>query len=86
MGPDRPLATAPSGSTVTAPAGVEPDYPLTRLTTICTGGRAEFFARAGDLERLVELLRWAAGGRTSRQEWSARARTSSWPMRACEDW
>jgi UDP-N-acetylmuramate dehydrogenase len=44
---------------VSGPTGVEPDHPLTRLTTIRTGGRAEFFARAGQLERLLELLRWA---------------------------
>ena len=42
-----------------APAGVEADYPLARLTTIRAGGRAELFARAGDVERLVELLRFA---------------------------
>ena len=44
---------------MSAPAGVERDHPLTRLTTIRTGGRAEFFARAGTLERLLELLSWA---------------------------
>jgi UDP-N-acetylenolpyruvoylglucosamine reductase len=44
---------------VSAPAGVETGYPLARLTTIRTGGPADFFARAGSTERLVELLRWA---------------------------
>lgn len=38
---------------------VERDYPLARLTTIRTGGHADFFARAGSLARLEELLRWA---------------------------
>jgi UDP-N-acetylenolpyruvoylglucosamine reductase len=40
---------------------VESDYPLARLTTIRTGGHADFFARAGSVERLVELLAWAGG-------------------------
>ena len=42
------------------PAGVEADHPLERFTTIRTGGPADWFARAGTLERLEELLRWAA--------------------------
>jgi UDP-N-acetylmuramate dehydrogenase len=41
------------------PAGVEPDFPLARLTTIRTGGPADWFARPGDAEGLVELLAWA---------------------------
>ena len=41
------------------PAAVERDYPLSRLTTIRTGGRADFFARVESLETLLELLRWA---------------------------
>jgi UDP-N-acetylmuramate dehydrogenase len=41
------------------PEGVQADYPLARLTTVRTGGHGEFFARAGDVERLLELLRWA---------------------------
>ena len=44
---------------MTPPAGVERDYSLARLTTIRTGGQADWFARAGSLERLEELLRWA---------------------------
>ena len=43
----------------TAPDGVERDYPLQRLTTIRTGGAADWFARAGSSERLAELLDWA---------------------------
>ncbi len=41
------------------PAGIERDYPLARLTTIRTGGRAELFARAGSTQALQELLAWA---------------------------
>lgn len=35
------------------------DYPLARLTTIRTGGSADWFAKAGSAERLAELLEWA---------------------------
>ena len=42
------------------PVGVQPDYPLARLTTIRTGGPADFFARPDSPERLSELLAWAA--------------------------
>src|ERR1700733_13040304 len=45
--------------TMSIPPGVEHDYSLARLTTVRTGGRAEMFARAGTLERLEELVRWA---------------------------
>jgi UDP-N-acetylenolpyruvoylglucosamine reductase len=45
---------------VDVPPGVQRDYPLARLTTIRTGGRAELFARAGTVSELEELLRWAA--------------------------
>jgi len=41
------------------PEGVEQDYPLQRLTTIRTGGPADWFARAGSSERLTGLLDWA---------------------------
>src|ERR1700760_4425877 len=41
------------------PKGVQPDYPLARLTTIRTGGAAEFFARPGTLEERERLLAWA---------------------------
>jgi UDP-N-acetylenolpyruvoylglucosamine reductase len=46
---------------VTRPQGVEKDYPLTRLTTVRTGGPADWFARAGSEQRLAELLAWADG-------------------------
>jgi UDP-N-acetylenolpyruvoylglucosamine reductase len=42
-----------------SPPGVERDYPLARLTTIRTGGKGDWFARAGSAERLAELLEWA---------------------------
>jgi len=45
------------------PAGVERDFPLSRLTTVRTGGRGELFARAGSLEQLLELLAWAHAAR-----------------------
>jgi UDP-N-acetylmuramate dehydrogenase len=41
------------------PPGVERDHPLARLTTVRTGGPADWFARAGSEGRLVELLAWA---------------------------
>ena len=41
------------------PAGVEADRPLARLTTIRTGGAADWFARPASQEQLVEMLRWA---------------------------
>ncbi len=37
-----------------------PNFPLARLTTVGTGGAAEFFARAGTRGELEELLGWAA--------------------------
>jgi UDP-N-acetylmuramate dehydrogenase len=42
------------------PAGIERDYRLARLTTVRTGGAAEWFIRAATVEQLVEALRWAA--------------------------
>src|SRR5204863_5060670 len=46
---------------MTPPDGVERDYPLARLTTIRTGGPADWFARPDSSEALSELLAWAAG-------------------------
>jgi UDP-N-acetylmuramate dehydrogenase len=40
---------------------VERDYPLARLTTVCTGGSGDFYTRPDSLERLIELLAWADG-------------------------
>ena len=41
------------------PEGVEERYPLARLTTVRTGGPADYFARPRSVRRLGELLRWA---------------------------
>jgi UDP-N-acetylmuramate dehydrogenase len=41
------------------PEGVQGDQPLARLTTIRTGGNADWFARPAGQEQLVEMLRWA---------------------------
>ena len=42
------------------PAGAERDFPLARLTTVRTGGAADWFARPGDADQLIALLAWAA--------------------------
>ncbi len=42
-----------------APASVESNYPLARLTTVRTGGPADWFARPHDEAGLLELLAWA---------------------------
>jgi UDP-N-acetylenolpyruvoylglucosamine reductase len=44
---------------VSVPDGVQRDFPLGRLTTVRTGGPADFYARPDGVERLVELLAWA---------------------------
>jgi UDP-N-acetylenolpyruvoylglucosamine reductase len=41
------------------PAGVQPDFPLARLTTVRTGGDADWFVRPADEEHLAAALRWA---------------------------
>jgi UDP-N-acetylenolpyruvoylglucosamine reductase len=48
-----------SAANAPPPPGVERDYPLARLTTVRTGGPADFFARPSSEEGLVELLAWA---------------------------
>src|SRR5690242_10919145 len=57
----RPLAEAPSTLPlmVNLPDQLQREYPLWRLTTIRTGGAAEFFAKVGTVEELERLLRWA---------------------------
>jgi UDP-N-acetylenolpyruvoylglucosamine reductase len=45
---------------VNVPASVQRDFPLSRLSTVRTGGMGEFFARAGSEAELGELLAWAA--------------------------
>jgi UDP-N-acetylenolpyruvoylglucosamine reductase len=43
----------------TAPSIVQQDFPLDRMSTVRTGGEAEYFARAGSNAQLKELLGWA---------------------------
>jgi UDP-N-acetylenolpyruvoylglucosamine reductase len=42
------------------PEGVARDYPLARLTTVRTGGPADWFARPRSEEELTRLLAWAS--------------------------
>jgi UDP-N-acetylmuramate dehydrogenase len=44
---------------VKPPPGVQPDFPLSRLTTVRTGGAADWFARPATAAGLAELLAWA---------------------------
>ena len=44
----------------TQPPGLERDFPLARLTTVRTGGSADWFARPGEETELLALLAWAA--------------------------
>ncbi|HET9152857.1 MAG TPA: UDP-N-acetylmuramate dehydrogenase [Solirubrobacterales bacterium] len=41
------------------PEGVQRDFPLARLTTVRTGGSADWFVRPADEEALAAALRWA---------------------------
>jgi len=41
------------------PEGVEAEHPLWRLTTVRTGGDADYFASPDSTEQLVRLLSWA---------------------------
>jgi len=41
------------------PPGVQPDFPLSRLTTVRTGGAADWFARPATAAELAQLLAWA---------------------------
>jgi UDP-N-acetylenolpyruvoylglucosamine reductase len=45
---------------VSIPAGIEKDFPLARLTTVRTGGNADFYARPASNTAVVELLAWAS--------------------------
>ncbi|HWO15933.1 MAG TPA: UDP-N-acetylmuramate dehydrogenase [Solirubrobacterales bacterium] len=47
---------------MTAPTeGIQSDFPLARLTTVRTGGPADWFARPSTEEELLALLDWAGG-------------------------
>jgi UDP-N-acetylenolpyruvoylglucosamine reductase len=41
------------------PDGIEKNFPLARLTTVRTGGPADYFARPSSQDELVALLAWA---------------------------
>src|SRR5580692_8241904 len=41
------------------PDGIEKNFPLARLTTVRTGGPADYFARPSSQDELVTLLAWA---------------------------
>jgi UDP-N-acetylenolpyruvoylglucosamine reductase len=43
----------------TPPQGTEADFPLARLTTVRTGGPADWFARPATEDELLALLAWA---------------------------
>jgi UDP-N-acetylenolpyruvoylglucosamine reductase len=43
------------------PAGVQREFPLARLTTVRTGGDADWLARPETVEELEQVLAWAAG-------------------------
>jgi UDP-N-acetylmuramate dehydrogenase len=43
------------------PDGAQRDFPLARLTTVRTGGGADWFARPRTEAELLELLAWAGG-------------------------
>lgn len=44
---------------MSTPPGVQANFPLARLTTVRTGGEADFFARPRTEAELIELLLWA---------------------------
>jgi UDP-N-acetylenolpyruvoylglucosamine reductase len=48
-----------SGGRPEPPSGVETDHPLWRLTTVRTGGNADYFAAPDSTGQLVGLLAWA---------------------------
>jgi UDP-N-acetylenolpyruvoylglucosamine reductase len=61
MSPGLPPAARPPASqpSLVPPPGVRSDFPLARLTTVRTGGCAEWFARAGSEAQLLGQLEWA---------------------------
>ena len=77
LGPGRVIVTVGAGDVFTRrrgagrgrgrgvsappPEGVERDYPLARLTTVRTGGPADWFGRPASEAQLLELLAWAEG-------------------------
>jgi UDP-N-acetylenolpyruvoylglucosamine reductase len=55
-----PDPETPGSPGLPLPDGVLRDHPLARLTTIRTGGSAEYFARPGATSELERLLAWAS--------------------------
>jgi UDP-N-acetylenolpyruvoylglucosamine reductase len=53
------VAGAAEGGLPAPPEAVGRDVPIARLSTVRTGGAAEFFARVGSERELLELLAWA---------------------------
>jgi UDP-N-acetylenolpyruvoylglucosamine reductase len=51
--------SAGANATPQMPAAVKREFPLARLSTVRTGGPAEYFARVGGEDELGELLSWA---------------------------
>lgn len=47
---------------MTAPRFATPGYPMSKLTTVGTGGPARWFAKPRTVDELRELLAWAAAG------------------------
>ncbi len=54
--------TQPQGGEA-LPEGVEADHPLKGISTIRTGGPADFFSRPAEMTSLQALLAWAATGK-----------------------
>lgn len=54
------MSAAPPPPPPPPPEMVRRDFPIARLSTVRTGGAAQFFARAGNEAELLELLAWAA--------------------------
>ncbi|HVS99559.1 MAG TPA: UDP-N-acetylmuramate--L-alanine ligase [Solirubrobacterales bacterium] len=57
--PERTSLQFVSEGSPDPPLGVQTNHPLARLTTVRTGGPADFFARPKSQEELVALLAWA---------------------------
>ncbi|MEX0620915.1 MAG: UDP-N-acetylmuramate dehydrogenase [Solirubrobacterales bacterium] len=53
------MSTTTTDSLPNPPPGVEVDHPLWRLTTVRTGGNADYFAAPDSTGLLVDLLNWA---------------------------
>jgi len=54
------MSTDEGGPAAGLPPALRAKFPLARLTTVRTGGSAEWFARAGSEAQLIELLEWAS--------------------------